>query len=84
MKAIAAIIFIAGWALIPIGAVLALLLGTQFELIPGIEGPTGYVYEEAIMHPFRWYYGVATFIFMTISGLVLVGIGAIIQQLENQ
>ncbi|WP_096190000.1 hypothetical protein [Evansella halocellulosilytica] len=73
----------AGIVVIVAGIILSLIIGFTLNIVPAETSITGRVLEEAIPHPFRWFYAGGLAIFTTIMGLVLVGISGIIQEVER-
>lgn len=61
-----------GVVIVLIGAVIALIVGFKLEMLGAVE------------HPLRWWYAGGTFLFTTIAGLIIMGIGALIGEVEYQ
>jgi uncharacterized membrane protein YuzA (DUF378 family) len=81
-SSIGRLMFLSGIAIIIIGAILALIIGFRFYIIPPEVGVTGIVYDEGELHPQRWWFAFGVFLSTTISGLILMGISGIIQAIE--
>ncbi|WP_026688806.1 hypothetical protein [Alteribacter aurantiacus] len=74
--------FGAGWTILVIGAIASVYIGLRLMLVPAEVGVTGYVFDEGIKHPLRWFIAGGLFTFTTVGGLILVAISGVIQEIE--
>lgn len=67
----------AGMVVIIAGIIVAFFTGTQLNVLPGG------VIDDAVAHPFRWWYAGGIFMITTIFGMILIAISSVIEELEK-
>ncbi|AYA77324.1 hypothetical protein DOE78_18755 [Bacillus sp. Y1] len=69
-----------GYTILIVGAIVGLYLGGTMKIYtPGLT--EGFLYDDP--HPLRWAYGFGTILSSAFFGLVLVGLGKIIELIEE-